>query len=176
MSYFGESGHIEMYLDASPFGLGGVLCINGCPVTYFTSPLDEHDERIHSQTIGDSAGQQAWECLAVLVSLRAWSSTWISQRARITIKGDNISALAMASRMKLGPTASLIGKELSLLYYEAQFEPEVIHIPGITHVLADSLSRLHDPTGDYEIPPTLAKLEPTPVPVRNESFYWVLAT
>ena len=74
-SYFGESGHIEIYLDASPFGLGGVLCINGRPVTYFTSPLSEHDERIHNQTIGDSTGQQAWECLAVLVALRAWYST-----------------------------------------------------------------------------------------------------
>ena len=118
-----------MYLDASPFGLGGVLCINGVPVTYFTSPLDANDERIHGQTIGDSVGQQAWECLVVLVALKAWYSTWIAKRANITIKGDNISALAMASRMKLGPTASFIGKELSLLYFEAQFEPEVVHIP-----------------------------------------------
>ena len=91
-------------------------------------------------------------------------------------QGGNVSALAMASIMKLGPTASLIGKELSLLYYEAQFEPEVIHILGITNVLADSLSRLHDPNDEYEIPPALAKLEPTPVPVRDENFYWVLAT
>ena len=175
-SYFGESDPIEVYLDASPFGLGGVLCINGIPVTFFTSKLDHHDERIHKQTIGDSAGQQAWECLAVLVALRAWYSTWIYKRAKITIKGDNVSALAMASRMKLGPTASLIGKELSLLYYEAQFEPEVIHIPGITNLLADSLSRLHEPNADYKIPPELAKLSPTPVPVRDENFYWVLAT
>ena len=78
--------------------------------------------------------------------------------------------------MKLGPTASLIGKELSLLYYDAQFEPEVIHIPGITNGMADSLSRVHDPTANYEIPPVLKQLEPTPIPVRDESFYWVLAT
>ena len=85
-SYFDEAECIEMYLDASPFGLGGVLCTNGVPVTYFSSPLDANDERIHGQTIGDSAGQQAWECLVVLVALKAWYSTWIAKRAKTNIK------------------------------------------------------------------------------------------
>ena len=78
--------------------------------------------------------------------------------------------------MKLGPTARLLGKELSLLYYEAQFEPEVVHIPGITNLLADPLSRLHDPNGDYSISPKLLALEPTLIPVRTEDYYLVLAT
>ena len=167
---------IIMMLDASPFGLGGVLIEDGKIITYFASELTHHDEYIHKQAIGDSRGQQAWECLAVLVALRIWHHRWKHKRVKITIKGDNKSALAMAARLKAGPSAKLVARELGLLYTTVQWQPEVEHIPGVANRLADPLSRLKDPNKVYTIPPQLRSLPRTPTVTRTKSWYKVLAT
>ena len=54
---------LAMTLDASPWGLGGVLQLNGRLISWFASPLTRHDERIHKRRIGFAKGQQVWECL-----------------------------------------------------------------------------------------------------------------
>ena len=66
----GNLGSISIYLDASPWGLGGVLFIDGVVYSWFQSRLTHWDEKIHQRSIGDCKGQQVWECLAVLVALK----------------------------------------------------------------------------------------------------------
>ena len=66
-------------------------------------------------------------------------------RLAIYIKSDSKSALALAELLKVGPSASLIGQELALIYHEAGYEPKVEHLPGVANQLADILSRLNDP-------------------------------
>ena len=51
---------LRMVLDASPWGLGGVLFENDIPISYFTSRLTKDDVKLHRRPIGDSDGQQAW--------------------------------------------------------------------------------------------------------------------
>ena len=74
IEYFADRAAVAFYLDDSPWGLGGVLVINGCLVSYFLSPLTDIDVAIHGCKIGQSDGQQIRECLAVLVALMIWQS------------------------------------------------------------------------------------------------------
>ena len=159
-------------LDASPYGLGGVLFDGESPVAYFGSKLTKDDVKIHKHAIGDCAGQQIWECLVVLVAMRAWKHLWLPRKSSVTLRSDNYSALAMASRMKVPSSANLIGRELALLYTNASFEPRFVdHVPGIANTLSDDLSRLADTHNPHEVPASLKHLTPTLIPRRTRAWY-----
>ena len=165
---------LRMVLDASPWGLGGVLFENDVPISYFTSRLTKDDVKLHRRPIGDSDGQQVWESLVVLVALRAWKDVWLPRRLSVTIRGDNVSALYMAAQMK-SKASPLVNKELALLYTKAAFLPRhVEHIPGLTNGLADELSRIWEPGAGYKIPDALKHVPPVPIPIRNRKYYEVL--
>ena len=63
---------------------------------------------------------------------------------RLRVKGDNVSALVMIVRMKAnGASNALIARALALDIAEALYEPQVCsHIPGISNLIADHLSRM----------------------------------
>ena len=62
----------EVITDASAWGIGGVLSIDGTKVRYFTSPIpDEALRRFKAQT-GLSKYNALWEGLALLVAFRLW--------------------------------------------------------------------------------------------------------
>ena len=86
-----------------------------------------------------------------------------------------MSALALAERLKVGPSATLIGKELALLYHHTQFEPKVEHVPGVANQLSDLLSRLMDPSKHATLPEVLTALTVTPIPARYENYYEALS-
>ena len=117
-AYLAAGPRVVFVVDASPFGLGGILVVDGRVTEYFAVPLTDDDSRIHGFARGDSKGQQAWECLAVFVALKLWHSYWHDKRSTVTVKGDNMSALSMASRLKVGPSCRLIGQELALIYWK----------------------------------------------------------
>ena len=175
-AYLGTGPRVVFVVDASPYGLGGILVIGMTVVAYFAVPLSDDDCRIHGFARGDCKGQQAWECLAVLVALKLWRNHWHDRRSTITIKGDNMSALSMASRLKVGPSSRLIGQELALIYWRSHFEPKVEHIPGISNVFADALSRLSDPSKNYAIPEALRHAERHHPPPRPNSYYLAMTT
>ena len=63
----------------------------------------------------------------------------------------------------------------ALLYSRASHEPRVFeHVPGVTKVFADTLSRLCEPGVTPELPPQLAKATRTNVPTRSRSWYKTL--
>ena len=51
-------------------------------------------------TVGEASAQQAAECLAVLVGLRAWQRRWIHRRCSFALQGDNKTALNMAPTLR----------------------------------------------------------------------------
>jgi len=74
-------------------------------------------------------------------------------------------------------SSSLIAREIALIYSEAAFEPRMFeHVPGITNTIADALSRLHEPMSGYVLPPQLASIKETSVPVRRRGWYSSLTT
>ena len=167
---------ITITLDASPWGLGGVLQINGEIVAYFSSPLSRHDERIHRRRIGSAKGQQTWECLAFLVALKIWQDFWADRRVSVVVRSDNLGALFMGAQMR-SKASPIISREVALVYTETSFEPRVFeHLPGIANGIADTLSRLDEPGAHKTLPAELREITPTIAPERVKSWYKVLAT
>ena len=61
--YMRAGDDVEITLDASPWGLGGALMINGIVIEFFSSCLTDLDEEITGCSRGGSEGQQTWETL-----------------------------------------------------------------------------------------------------------------
>ena len=98
------------------------------------------------------------------------------RRSTVTIRSDNMSALALASKLNSAAGSSCIGRELALLCTEACWEPSVVeNLPGVANGLSDSLSRLAEPGKSYTVPSALAHLQATPMPARDRAYDRALA-
>ena len=82
--YLGDA--VEFTFDASPWGLGGFVSVNGAPKFWFADLISEFDVLRFGYGTGDHAGQQTWEALAALCGLRAWASLWKNGRSRLHVK------------------------------------------------------------------------------------------
>ena len=123
----------------------------------------------------DAAAQQALEALAVLVGMRLWKDWWAQRRCAVALRGDNMTALTMALTLRApkGPVKR-IARELALDYSEAAFEPMFAeHVAGVSHVLADLLSRRHDSAHQrgWQLPALLCDVARAPAPLRGASFW-----
>ena len=156
-TYMNAGVLVEVTLDASPWGLGGILQESGQIVSWFASELSDFDYKFFNFQIGEAAGQQCWEALAALVALRVWKTRWRDQRIRLTVRGDSVSMLTVLMKFK-APTRSrslgTIAREVALDVAEAVYSPDISeHIPGFTNKTADILSRLSAPPKSGEDPP-----------------------
>ena len=59
-------------MDASPWGIGGILHINGKVAELFSDVIQDDDLRILKAARADPAFQTTWEALAILVAVRVW--------------------------------------------------------------------------------------------------------
>ena len=91
---------VAIYLDASPFGFGAALVVEGVIKSWFAAPLSDHDLTIHQHRRGCSKGQQTWEALVLLIAVKLWLSWWGEVCTSVNIKSDKLAALAMAATMK----------------------------------------------------------------------------
>jgi hypothetical protein len=175
-AYLGRGPRICLTWDASPFGLGAFLTEDDVVVEYLSCAITPDDVQIFGYEVGDSAGQQSWECLAPLVALRAWRSRWRSVRIRLSARGDNMTSLQMMLALTAkGPGPSLVARELALEMGDGAYAPDLVeHTPGVANVEADMLSRRHDPTKTWSLPPVLASVPETIPPRRDRSYYWTL--
>ena len=174
-AYLGRGDRISVKLDASPWGLGGILLINGLATAWFACPLCAFDYEVFGHEQGSSSGQQTWECLAVLVALRLWADEWLKERMVLEVRADSVAALTMAMCMKVsGKGPGMVSRELALLLGEAAFRPTVFsHIPGIANVTADGLSRRFEPGKPFAVPEGLRRVPESHPPDRTPS--WVLS-
>ena len=86
---------MSIVTDASPWGLGGYLLIEDAAKAYFTSPLTQTDADLLRAPLGEAAGQQVWEALAMLVALRVWKKVWQQQGVHLAATADSISTLTL---------------------------------------------------------------------------------
>ena len=175
--YLAEDADLLFLFDACPWGLGGILVERGVIVSYFISQLTEADARHLKITIGEASAQQAAECMAVLVGLRAWKRHWLQRRCSFALKGDNKTALNMALTLRGPPGAvKTIARELSFTYSSAAFEPKAAtHIPGVANVVSDKLSRRYEPSQrlDWRLPSCLQHVPKEKLARRDASFWKV---
>ena len=160
-----DAACVTLTLDASPWGLGGVLSLDGIMKKYFYSRLTVTDARLHKRQLGSSKGQQTWESLSVLVALRIWQEHWQGKRVRVEVRSDNYTALTGAAKLKGKQSIGLILRDLAYLYATNSFEPAVcLRVPGVANTLADKLSRIFEPGSSGQVSSELKHLECTSVP------------
>ena len=169
----GGGAKVLICSDACPWGFGAALFIDGAPVAYFTAKLDDLDCDIFHQKIGDPAGQQAWEALAIVVSLRLWLPYWRRSRVTLEVRADNITALTMLAAFKgSGHSMGILAREVALDIGCGIFRPDICaHSPGVAHKVADSLSRKHAPGFSYTLPACLENATEVEAPLRPRSYY-----
>ena len=83
------------------------------------------------------------------------------------VGGDNIGAVTLFIKMRTSSLATaIIARELASRLVELSFPPDAVHTPGIAHVIADRLYRIHAPDGEkyQELHPALWKAKKTTVP------------
>ena len=137
---------MEIGTDASPYGMGGWLMTDGVIKHDFACPISDEDVAIYDMPRGTPDGQQIWECLAILVAIDIWSSIWQQYRIVLKVNADNVGALTLLIKMRPGSAnIAIIARELALRLVDLSFPPDAVHTPGVAHVIADRLSRVHAP-------------------------------
>ena len=167
---------MEVGTDASPYGMGGWLALNGTIIRYFAAALTEDDADIYGHPLGQSVGQQTGEALAILVAARIWEDAFCNRRVSLRVRGDNVGALTLVVKMRPSSAQqAIVCRELALVTSKAAFPPDVLHTPGIAHKLADQLSRIFDPEAAADcVHLALANATRTPVPTRDRFWYRAL--
>jgi hypothetical protein len=175
-AFLRQGTKVEIGTDASPWGMGGWLTIGGQYVHYFAVPITAEDAKLYAVDIGSAAGQQVWECLAVLVAIDMWATHWQKHRIILQLRSDNVTALTALVKMR--PKTEGIGiivRELAMRLVDLSFPPDAYHTPGVSHIIADRLSRVFSPEGDgvvdTTIHPALASATLTTPPIRDRKWY-----
>ena len=166
-----EDEGMEIITDACPWGIGGVLYLKGQPIKWFSSPLTkELLEKFHA-AVGDPAHNTLWEAVALLVGLRLWLPR-ANKRVAVRVKSDNIGALRTLLKLTSPKEAmGAIAREVALDIASGNYQVhELIHIPGITNVAADALSRLWAPQ-PAAFPLTVGEEAKDPVPAFDQNFW-----
>ena len=100
-SFLRKGDSVCVTTDASPYGLGAVLEINGAISQWFSCTINTTDIQVLSlNNPPTSADQQSLEALAALVALRHWWHIWRYNRVTLTLRTDNIATLTMCARMQ----------------------------------------------------------------------------
>jgi hypothetical protein len=178
-AFLNRGAAVTITIDASPWGLAAFLCIDDAPVSWFSSCITEIDEVQFGKAIGSCEGQQLWESLAALVSLRVWKHKWKSGRVRLKVRGDNVTMLSLLVRLRPptdSPGLGLIARELALDIAESVYAPDVSeHLPGIANMVADALSRKFEVgPGNWKLPQFLLNTPEILVPSRDINYYRTL--
>ena len=157
-------------------GIGGFLEDNYTAKEFFHGELTEDDVKIFKHTVGDNKGQQTWEALTILVALRLWAPRWKGRRVTLSVRSDSVSALTALLRFKnAGEGSSFIARELAIDIAESVYRPSIIsHVPGVSNIIADELSRWYEPRRFPKLPLYLRGASLRMLPTRDASFYRTL--
>lgn len=147
-AYLAPSSHVQITIDASPWGYGAVLVVDRKPVQYFAIPVTQADADRLGVSIGESDSQQAFECMTAVIALKTWWPFWQSARCALRVRGDNVTLLTMLADYKAGGSGGTVAvaRELSLFMAAACYRPvAATHLAGVANVVADECSRRFDP-------------------------------
>ncbi len=62
------------------------------------------------------------------------------------VRGDNVGALTLLIKLRSSSAAqAIVARELVRHLLEISFPQEAVHTPGMSHVIADQLSRINAP-------------------------------
>ena len=90
----------SMFVDASPWGGGAFLSLQGAPVAWLSTAWSPSDEAHLGLRIGDHRDQALVELLIVVVAAKAWTTTWGQTPTVLTTRSDRIAALGALERAR----------------------------------------------------------------------------
>ena len=136
----------EIVTDACPFGLGGLLRVDGKVVECFAVPICTDLERKFKAKKGESKWNTLFEAVALLAAARLWLPS-LGYGATVHLKSDNLATIQMvvkgkAKSAELNVVAREFALDFALLEYRINW---ISHIYGATNVGADALSRQFAP-------------------------------
>ena len=168
-----EKVEAEITTDASPWGLGAVLRTGGQIVAAFASPLTEDILTKFQAKTGDPKFTTLWEALALLTAFRLWLPDF-KFRAHVRVKADSLSSLVVLAKGRAKSLElNVIAREVALDQALQQYRLTLLeHIPGVTNLEADYLSRIHSPHPPA-MPEQLKRAALTPVKF-GEGFWRVV--
>ena len=132
--------------DASTWGLGGVLFIHGEPKEFFSCPIPFEFIRRTKATPGLPKFMALRESLCLLLAARLWL-TRFPVGSVVRVKADNVGALFLLAKGKATSSElSIVAREIALDQAMEKYEVTILeHINTKVNVVADALSRQHDP-------------------------------
>ena len=136
----------EVITDACPWGIGGVLYHNKVAKRWFASHLPSELLNKFKASVGDPSFNTLWEAVALLVALRLWLPS-TDRRLSTRIKSDNVGALRTLLKLTSPSQAmGVVAREVALDVAAGNYQiTELEHVPGVTNVVADALSRMWSP-------------------------------
>ena len=95
----------------------------------------------------------------------------------MAVKQDSVSALTILLKCKTaGEAPAAIVREVALDMAESIYLPDVVqHVPGVSNVMADALSRWHDLDRDRVLPALLRGATLRLLPPRTVSWWRALS-
>ena len=135
----------QIIMDASPWGMGAILSKDNIPYEYFAESITTADLRRFSASVGEAKQTTLWEAFTLLICIRQWLVK--SACLRVRLKSDSLGALRLA--MKLPPSSPHLNRIAQEIALHLALDDAAIdlleHVPGVTNVQADALSRLDAP-------------------------------
>ena len=96
----------------------------------------------------------------------------------LEVRSDSVACLTLAMHLRIsGQGTGVIARELALVVGCATFRPDFFsHVPGISNVTADILSRKFAPDKEFFLPKMLSNVKETVTQERNRAWWRTLST
>ncbi len=164
-------------MDASPWGIGGVILEGTRPIARFAGAVQQDDVDRFGVVVGDHRFQGIMEGIGLLVAVRlsARTCSWGSGAvASLTVKSDSKAALGSALNLASPQSAmNAIGRELAFDQATGDYQVRLYeHVWGVANKLPYFLSRLAAPGGEGRpLPTLLSGLPELDVPKRDDAWW-----
>jgi len=156
-------------LDASPWGGGAILFEQNVPSEYFYVKWDETTASFLNAPLGEASSMTTYELLTVFLALVRWATS--RREVGLAILGDNVSSLEVALHLKGRASLATIAREVSWRRARFGWNYVVGHIPTEINIMADTLSRIYDPNGNYSIPAELLNATAVNAPLWDDDLW-----
>ena len=144
------------------------------PTEYFHTPITPEDIDQLGVSVGDSAHMPVLEALAVLIAVRLWAN---NLEIAYSVRSDALGAIqALANLRSKNTGVNRVAAEMALDIIDNQYAPlRLTHIPGVSNVFPDFLSRILQPDASTEMCSELRAARRAHVPTRDGK-WWRTAT